>query len=240
MSREITDLVAVNEDSTLKASSRSARRIPIYDIPIVKAELERADEVLGLRNLEPAVSLFGSARLTKDDRSYQLAFEIAKALSERGVSIITGGGPGVMEAGNRGCQAGKLGTSIGLNIKLPREQSPNIYQDLSLHFDHFLTRKTVFLAYSEAFICVPGGFGTLDELMEALTLMQTKKMIEKPIILVDRQFWQPLLDWFGNELLSQEMIIAKDLDRVTLVDSVEEVLAALAPIYKELSSEEAN
>lgn len=232
MSREITDVVAVNEDSTLRAANHGARRAPIYDIPIVKAELERADEVLGLRNLEPAVSLFGSARLKREDRSYQLAFEIAKALSEQGVSIITGGGPGVMEAGNHGCQAGKKGTSIGLNIKLPREQSPNPYQDLSLHFDHFLTRKTVFLAYSEAFICVPGGFGTLDELMEALTLMQTRKMVEKPIILVDRQFWQPLLDWFGNELLFQEMIVAKDLDRVTLVDSVEEVLAALAPLFK--------
>ena len=238
MSREITDLVAVSEDSTLKAASRGARRIPIYDIPIVKAELERADEVLGLRNLEPAVSLFGSARLTQNDRSYHLAFEIAKALSERGVSIITGGGPGVMEAGNRGCQAGKEGTSIGLNIKLPREQSPNIYQDLSLHFDHFLTRKTVFLAYSEAFICVPGGFGTLDELMEALTLMQTKKMVEKPIILVDRQFWQPLLDWFSGNLLSREMVVAKDIERITLVDSVDEVLAALAPICKDLSSKE--
>lgn len=207
--------------------NKQIQRSPIFDTPLVTAELNAATEKLA--NLGVAVSIFGSARLAESSEAYKSAFEIAKVLSEKGVSILTGGGPGAMIAANHGCRAGKNGVSVGLNIKLPREQNPNPYQDISLHFEHFLTRKTIFMAYSEAFVCVPGGFGTLDELIEALTLMQTKKMPIKPIVLVNREFWEPLMDWFKSEFLKHEMIIESDLMKFTIVDTVEEVLEALAP-----------
>lgn len=208
------------------SSAQSETVPPLFDIALVNAELKAAVEQLA--NLGPAVSIFGSARLHPSHPAYQLALEIGQKLSEKGISIITGGGPGVMEAGNHGCQLGKNGTSIGLNIKLPREQSPNPYQDVSLFFEHFLTRKTIFMDYSSAYICVPGGFGTLDELMEAITLMQTKKMAMKPVILVDRQFWQPLLGWFEGAFLQHEMIVKADLSKFILVDSAEEAVMALS------------
>jgi len=198
----------------------------LFDLELVNAELKNAVETLS--NVRLAVSVFGSARLKSTHPAYQIALEIAEKLSAKGVSIITGGGPGVMEAGNKGCQLGEKGQSIGLNIKLPREQSPNPYQDISLYFDHFLTRKTIFMDYSSAYICVPGGFGTLDELMEAITLMQTKKMALKPVILVDRQFWQPLMHWFSSEFLQHEMIVEEDLSKFILVDTAEEVIEALS------------
>lgn len=198
----------------------------LFDLELVNAELKNAVETLS--NVRLAVSVFGSARLKPTHPAYQIALEIAEKLSAKGISIITGGGPGVMEAGNKGCQLGEKGQSIGLNIKLPREQSPNPYQDISLHFDHFLTRKTIFMDYSSAYICVPGGFGTLDELMEAITLMQTKKMVLKPVILVDRQFWEPLMHWFSSEFLQHEMIVREDLSKFILVDTAEEVLEALS------------
>lgn len=207
--------------------NKKVQRVHIFDTPLVAAELDAATEKLA--NLGVAVSIFGSARLAENSEAYQSAFDIAKALSEKGVSILTGGGPGAMIAANHGCRAGENGVSVGLNIQLPREQNPNPYQDISLHFEHFLTRKTIFMAYSEAFVCVPGGFGTLDELIEALTLMQTKKMPIKPIVLVNREFWEPLMGWFKSEFLKHEMIVASDLTKFTIVDTVEEVLEALAP-----------
>ncbi|MHC5226405.1 LOG family protein [Ignatzschineria sp. LJL83] len=197
----------------------------IFDIELVNAELLESREKL--LNLGKAVSIFGSARLQETDPFYQMAFELAEKLSAKGISIITGGGPGIMEAANKGCQAGKNGQSIGLNIKLPKEQTPNSYQDLSLFFQHFLTRKTIFMDYSSAFICVPGGFGTLDEVMEAMTLIQTKKMVEKPVILVGKDFWKPLLHWFDTELLDHKMIAENDSQRFMVVDSIEEVMNAL-------------
>lgn len=222
-----SDMTEINNVEAVTRRNKLVQRASIYDIPLVTAELNAATEKLS--NLGVAVSIFGSARLSAETHAYKMAYEIAEILSEKGVSIITGGGPGVMEAANSGCQAGKIGLSVGLNIKLPREQTPNPYQDLSLYFDHFLTRKTIFMAYSEAYICVPGGFGTLDELLEALTLMQTKKMPVKPIILVGREFWTPLMNWFKTELLNQALINASDLNKFTIVDTAEEVLAALTP-----------
>lgn len=207
--------------------NKQVQRAHIFDTSLVAAELDAATEKLA--NLGVAVSIFGSARLPETSPAYQSAFNIAKALSEKGVSIITGGGPGAMVAANKGCREGQFGVSVGLNIKLPREQNPNPYQDISLSFDHFLTRKTIFMAYSEAFICVPGGFGTLDELIEVLTLMQTQKMAIKPIVLVNREFWAPLMDWFKSEFLKHEMIVESDLKKFTIVDTVDEVLAALSP-----------
>lgn len=204
---------------------RKAYKPQLFDIELVNAELEAA--VIALANLGPAVSIFGSARLKPSHPAYQMALEIAKTLSAQGISIITGGGPGVMEAGNKGCQLGERGESIGLNIHLPREQTPNPYQTNSLYFEHFLTRKTVFMDYSSAYVCVPGGFGTLDELMEAITLMQTKKMEMKPVILVDREFWQPLMQWFETELLNHAMIAKEDLQKFTVVDTAQEVLTVL-------------
>ncbi len=212
-------------DIVIKPMIRKSPKPHLFDLELVRAELQTAIEKLA--NIGPAVSIFGSARLKPSHPAYQVALDIGEKLSEKGISIITGGGPGVMEAGNRGCQLGEKGESIGLNIRLPREQFPNHYQDTSLFFEHFLTRKTVFMDYSLAYICVPGGFGTLDELLEAITLMQTKKMEIKPVILVDRLFWQPLLEWFESAFLQNEMIVKDDLNKFIIVDSAEEVLAAL-------------
>lgn len=226
----MSDFKDVIEQNNLEATNRrnkQVQRAHIFDTSLVVAELDAATEKLA--NLGVAVSIFGSARLPETSPAYQSAFNIAKALSEKGVSIITGGGPGAMVAANKGCREGKFGISVGLNIKLPREQSPNLYQDISLSFEHFLTRKTIFMAYSEAFVCVPGGFGTLDELIEVLTLMQTQKMPVKPIVLVNREFWAPLMNWFKSEFLKHEMIVESDLNKFTIVDTVDEVLAALSP-----------
>lgn len=214
-----------DEAGILKTAMHKASKPHLFDIELVSAELQVAVEKLA--NIGPAVSIFGSARLKPSHPAYQMALEIGEKLSEKGISIITGGGPGVMEAGNKGCQLGQKGESIGLNIKLPREQFPNPYQDRSLFFEHFLTRKTIFMDYSLAYICVPGGFGTLDELMEAVTLMQTKKMGMKPVILVDSAFWRPLIEWFKTEFLKHEMIATEDLEKFIVVDTVEEVLKAL-------------
>lgn len=213
-------------ETIVQPLSAQAKKPHLFELELVNAELQNAVEQL--LSLGIAVSIFGSARLKPEHPAYQIALEIAEKLSAKGISIITGGGPGIMEAGNKGCQLGEKGQSIGLNIKLPREQSPNPYQDISLHFDHFLTRKTIFMDYSSAYICVPGGFGTLDELMEAITLMQTKKMALKPVILVDRQFWQPLMHWFSSEFLQHEMIVKEDLSKFILVDTAEEVVDALS------------
>lgn len=212
--------------NTAVQSTKKPQKSDLFDLGLVNAELTAAMDKLA--NIEKAISIFGSARLAETHPACQMALTLGKVLSEKGISIITGGGPGVMAAANRGCQLGGAGQSIGLNIKLPREQTPNPYQDISLYFEHFPTRKTIFMAYSDAFICVPGGFGTLDELLEAMTLMQTKKMALKPMILVDREFWAPLMEWFKTAFLQHEMINAGDLDKLILVDTVEEALEALS------------
>jgi hypothetical protein len=186
-----------------------------------------------LSKIGPCVSIFGSARTKPEAPYYQLAEKIAKRIVESGYGVITGGGPGIMEAGNKGAHLGG-GTSVGLNIDLPFEQHDNPYidADKSLDFDYFFVRKVMFVKYSQGFVVMPGGFGTLDELFEAITLIQTHKIEKFPIILVGTKFWEGLLAWIKTTLLeSFENISAKDLDLVHLVDNEDEVVAILDTFY---------
>lgn len=186
-----------------------------------------------LAKIGPCVSIFGSARTSSSHPSYKMAEEIAFQLTKSGYGIITGGGPGIMEAGNRGAQRGG-GTSVGLNIDLPMEQEPNAYIDYenSLDFDYFFVRKVMFVKYSQGFVVMPGGFGTLDELFEALTLIQTYKIGRFPIILVGKAFWQGLLDWIESTLLEEaQNINAKDLKLFKVVDTAEEAVKHIEEFY---------
>ena len=176
-----------------------------------------------LSALPPAVSIFGSARTKPDHNSYKLAVNIAYKLAKAGYGVITGGGPGIMEAANRGANdAG--GVSIGLNITLPYEQEPNNYANLPLNFKYFFVRKVMFIKYAMAFICMPGGFGTLDELFESLTLMQTHRIKAFPVILVGREFWSGLFDWIKERLLSAGNIEEDDLRFFCIMDDVEDIV----------------
>ena len=189
-----------------------------------------------LARIGPCVSIFGSARLKPEDKYYQLATEIAQKITELGFGVITGGGPGVMEAGNKGAREGN-GKSIGLNIDLPFEQVLNPYIDkaYSMHFDYFFVRKVMFVKYSQGFIVLPGGFGTLDELSEALTLIQTEKIGRFPIVLVGTEFWSGLLEWFSNTLLKNGLIAEKDLALFRIVDTAEEAVAHIKAFYEKYS-----
>jgi len=170
----------------------------------------------------PSISIFGSARTSKDDHWYKKAEHIAAELARAGYGVITGGGPGVMEAANKGAhEAG--GLSVGLNIALPHEQEPNSYTNFPLEFKYFFVRKVMFLKYSSAFICMPGGFGSLDELFEVVTLIQTERIKPCPIILVGSSFWGGLLDWVKDQFLANGTISESDLDLITLVDDSKEV-----------------
>ena len=182
----------------------------------------------------PCVSIFGSARTREGDHYYELAVKISKSIAEAGYGIITGGGPGIMEAGNRGSHMAG-GTSVGLNIDLPFEQHDNPYidSDKSLDFDYFFVRKVMFVKYSQGFVVMPGGFGTLDELFEAITLIQTNKIEKFPIILVGSEFWKGLLDWIKETMLTMGNISPHDLDLVTLADTEEEVVEIIDSFYKE-------
>jgi uncharacterized protein (TIGR00730 family) len=176
-----------------------------------------------LAKIPPAVAIFGSARVLPDSVAYQRAEAIATLIARNGYSVITGGGPGVMEAANKGAtEAGAI--SVGLNIELPLEQKPNIYANKLLNFRYFFVRKVMFVKYSVAFVILPGGFGTLDELFEAITLIQTRKIKPFPVILVGREYWKGLLDWVGDTLLREKMIAVEDLDILKTVDTPEEVL----------------
>ena len=184
-----------------------------------------------LAKIKPSVSIFGSARTAPEHPYYQLAEQIARQLSDSGFSVVSGGGPGIMEAANRGAFAGKS-PSVGLNIVLPHEQRSNPYQDISLHFRHFFSRKVMFVKYASAYVVLPGGFGTLDELAEILTLVQTGKTSRIPIILVHTPFWQGLLHWFETVLVAQGTISANDMQRIQLVDSPKEVVDAIFSHYE--------
>ena len=176
-----------------------------------------------LHSIYPAVSFFGSARLQPGDPVYDLARNIAKSLAERGYGVITGGGGGVMEAANRGAAEGG-GRSVGLNIALPMEQLPNEYANLKLSFRYFFVRKVMFIKYAQAYVVLPGGYGTLDELTEALTLIQTGKIKPFPVIMVGSKFWGPLIDWFKATLLEQQMISEGDLEMFRVIDDPKEVV----------------
>ncbi len=186
-----------------------------------------------MSRIGPCVSIFGSARTKEDDKYYKLTVEIAKNISGAGYGVITGGGPGLMEAGNKGAHLAG-GTSVGLNIDLPFEQHNNPYidADKSLDFDYFFVRKVMFVKYSQGFVVMPGGFGTLDELFEALTLIQTHKIEKFPIILVGSSFWKGLFDWVKTTMLEAGNISPEDLDLIKIVDTGEEVIDILDTFYK--------
>ncbi len=171
----------------------------------------------------PAVSIFGSARVRDDSPEYAAARATARLFGEAGWAVITGGGPGVMEAANRGCKEGG-GLSVGFNIELPHEQHVNPYLDISLTFDHFYARKTMFVKPAQGFVVFPGGFGTADELFEALTLIQTGKVMHFPVVLFDSSFWTPMLDWIRERLLPLGMISPADLELLSVTDSPAEAV----------------
>lgn len=188
-----------------------------------------------LSKIGPCVSIFGSARTKPDHAYYKLAEEVARKIVDHGYGVITGGGPGIMEAGNKGAHIAG-GTSVGLNIDLPFEQHDNPYidSDKSLDFDYFFVRKVMFVKYSQGFVVMPGGFGTLDEMFEALTLIQTNKIEKFPIILVGTEFWEGLMEWIKTTLLNANNNISpKDLDLLHVVDSADEVIEILDNFYKE-------
>lgn len=184
-----------------------------------------------LARIRPSVSIFGSARIKPDHPYYTLTEEIARALSDSGFSVVSGGGPGIMEAANKGAFAGKS-PSIGLNIQLPHEQSGNGYQDIALTFRHFFSRKVMFVKYAAAYVVMPGGFGTLDELAEILTLVQTGKTRRIPIILVHRPFWQGLIDWFTESLVAEGTIAPEDVELFQVLDKPQEVVDAIFSHYE--------
>ena len=187
----------------------------------ILAEFVDGFETLG--DLYPAVTIFGSARVKPGDETYEKTYEIAKKLSMHGYNIITGGGPGVMEAGNKGAKEGGA-QSVGLNIELPLEQRSNPYSTLKLSFKYFFVRKVMFVKYAQAYIGMPGGFGTMDEIFEALTLIQTKRIKPFPVILVGTKYWTGLLEWIRNTLVYGKYISPEDLDFFTLLDDPDEVV----------------
>lgn len=198
----------------------------------IMSEFVNGYESMG--RIGPCVSIFGSARIKPEDPYYLLAEKIAYNISKAGYGVITGGGPGIMEAGNKGAHLGG-GTSVGLNIELPFEQHHNPYidRDKNLNFDYFFVRKVMFVKYSQGFVVMPGGFGTLDELFEAITLIQTKKIGRFPIILVGKSFWSGLVDWITTTLIEQEKTVSdSDLNLIKIVDTEDEVLAVLDSFYK--------
>lgn len=200
---------------------------------IFKIMSEFVEGFEAMQRIRPCVSVFGSARTKPDTSEYKLAEEIAFQLTGNGYGVITGGGPGIMEAANKGAQRGG-GTSVGLNIDLPFEQYSNPYVDKekNINFDYFFVRKVMFIKYSQGFIVLPGGFGTLDELFEALTLIQTQKIGRFPIILVGKKYWQGLLDWIKDTMGTEHQNISmEDMDLITLVDKPEDAVAAINSFY---------
>jgi len=188
-----------------------------------------------LSNIGPCISIFGSARTDKSNPYYKDAITIAKKLTERGYGIITGGGPGIMEAANKGAKEGG-GESVGLNIDLPFEQTPNKYIDYekSIDFNYFFVRKVMFVKYAQAFVILPGGVGTLDELFETITLIQTEKIQKIPIILYGSEYWEGLLDWLKTTVLEKEKCINKsDFDNFVLLDNINDVINVIDEFYKE-------
>lgn len=200
---------------------------------IFKIMSEFVDGFEKMSRIGPCVTIFGSARTKADNPYYKLAEEIAFKLTREGYGVITGGGPGIMEAGNKGAKAGG-GKSVGLNIDLPFEQTSNPYidYDKNINFDYFFVRKTMFLKYSQGFIAMPGGFGTLDELFEAITLIQTNKVAQFPIIWVGKKYWEGLMNWVKETMhLQEHNVHEKDLDLFKIVDTADEAVAIINEFY---------
>lgn len=224
-----------NEDGRLQESFRRKswnEKVTKDSWMVFKVMAELVEGYEKMAKVGPCVSIFGSARLSPEDKYYKMATEIARKITELGFGVITGGGPGIMEAGNKGAFENN-GTSVGLNIDLPFEQHLNPYLNpqYTMNFDYFFVRKVVFVKYSQGFIVMPGGFGTLDELTEALTLIQTKKIGRFPIVLVGSDFWAPLLDWFKDTLLANNLISEQDLNLYRVVDSADEAVAHIKAFY---------
>ncbi|MEU7475688.1 TIGR00730 family Rossman fold protein [Lentzea sp. NPDC042327] len=198
---------------------------------VLRIQAEFVEGFGALAEVPSAVTVFGSARTGRDHPEYQLGRDLGKALAEAGFAAITGGGPGAMEAVNRGCsEAG--GFSVGLGIELPFEQGLNPWVDLGVNFRYFFVRKTMFIKYSQAFICLPGGFGTLDELFEALTLVQTKKVTKFPVVLFGKSYWQGLYDWIQSSVLEGGKVGEKDLALLHLTDDIDDAVRVVKEAHK--------
>lgn len=192
---------------------------------------EFIDAAERLSEVKPAVSMFGSARIQPENTYYEIALDIARRLSDEGFSVISGGGPGIMEAINKGAYEGKS-PSIGLNIELPREQASNTWQNISISFRHFFARKVAFVKYADAYVVLPGGFGTLDELTEVLALIQTGKTRRIPVILVGTDFWRGLLQWLRDTMAAQGMIDIRDLELLQVIDEPAHIVDAIFAFYE--------
>lgn len=223
---DIKNTVTSQEDPSNSNSELTRESWKIFQIMA-----EFVDGFEHLASIKPSVSIFGSARTKPEHPYYKKAEQLALLLSDAGFSVVSGGGPGIMEAANKGAFAGKS-TSIGLNIELPREQKSNEYQDISLNFRHFFSRKVMFVKYATAYIVLPGGFGTLDEMAEILTLIQTGKSRRIPIILVETDFWNGLINWFKDTLVKQGTISESDLDLIQIIDEPDQVVNAIFDYYK--------
>ena len=213
---------------------KSWNEVKTYDSwQVFKVISEFVEGFEKLSRIGPCVSIFGSARSKPGSQDYKTAEELAYLLTKKGFGIITGGGPGVMEAANKGAHfAG--GKSVGLNINLPFEQIPNpfIDPDKLIDFDHFFVRKVMFMKYAQGYIVLPGGFGTLDEMFEAITLVQTQKQVSFPIVLVDKDYWNGLITWIQEKLLAENKITPEDMDIITLVDTAEEAVRIIEGFYE--------
>ncbi|MBY6411658.1 TIGR00730 family Rossman fold protein [Rhodococcus sp. BP-252] len=204
---------------------------------VLRIQSEFVEGFEALAEVPKAVTVFGSARTPREHPEYERARALGSALAEAGFAIVTGGGPGVMEGANRGASAAK-GYSIGLGIELPFEQGLNEWVDLGINFRYFFVRKTMFVKYSQAFVCLPGGFGTLDELFEALTLVQTGKVTRFPIILLGTDFWSGLLDWIKNTLVTEGKVSPGDVDLIHCTDSVDEAVRIVIESQKDATTGE--
>ena len=218
-------VMGIESEALLRtASARESWRI----FGIMSEFVEATERLAAIR---PAVTMFGSARVAPGSTYYDLAERTSRLLSDSGFSVISGGGPGIMEAANKGAYFGKS-PSVGLNIQLPHEQQTNPYQDISQTFRHFFARKYMFVRFASAYVVLPGGFGTLDELMEALTLIQTGKARKIPLILVCTAFWQGMFDWFTARLVEEKMVDPEDIELIQLIDEPEQVVEAIFKHYE--------
>ncbi|MEW5893986.1 MAG: TIGR00730 family Rossman fold protein [Pseudomonadota bacterium] len=224
MQQKLPSVIEPYGESESRTTARESWRM--FEI---MAEFVEATERLA--PIRPAVSIFGSARIKPDSAYYILTETIARKLSDAGFAVVSGGGPGVMEAANKGAYFGKS-PSVGLNIQLPHEQHANPYQDISQTFRHFFARKVMFVKSSSAYVIMPGGFGTMDELMEVLTLVQTGKIRKIPIILVGSTFWQGLMNWIRDSLALEGMIDPQDIDLIQLIDEPDRVVDAIFHHYE--------
>ena len=190
---------------------------------IFRIMAEFIEAIDALSRIQPAVTIFGSARVKAEDPFYQKAEMLARGLAQKGFSVITGGGPGIMEAANKGAAEGG-GKSIGMNIRLPFEQKPNPYSNITIEYKYFFVRKVMFVKYAVAYVIFPGGFGTLDELFEALTLIQTKRIKSFPVILIGQAYWSGMIDWLRNTMVREDKILPEDLDFIKIVDDPDEAV----------------